>query len=158
MMEKNRGDRRRIEHSLKVYAYARLLGKAESLDDELLEIVELTALLHDIGIHVAEKKMGECSSQDQEIEGPPVACEIMAALGFSAMVIARVCYIISKHHTFTAIDNIDFQLLVEADFLVNASEDQMSDVQIINFAKNIFKTKSGINILRLLFPHLEFLI
>ena len=49
-------------------------------------------------------------------------------------------------------------VLVEADFLVNASEDQMSDVQIINFAKNIFKTKSGINILRLLFPHLEFLI
>ena len=158
MMLKNRGDRRRIEHSLKVYAYARLLGQAEFLGDELLEIVEITALLHDIGIHVAEKKLGKCSSQDQEIEGPPVASEILTALNFSSAVIERVCFIISRHHTFTAIDNVDFQILVEADFLVNASEDQMSDVQIINFAKNIFKTKSGINILRLLFPHLEFLI
>lgn len=38
MMLKNRGDRRRIEHSLKVYAYARLLGQAEFLGDELLEL------------------------------------------------------------------------------------------------------------------------
>lgn len=156
MMLKNRGDRRRIEHSLKVYAYARLLGQAESLSDELLEIVETTALLHDIGIHVAEKKYGKCSSQDQETEGPPLAREILTALEFSPEVVDRVCFIISKHHTFSAIDNVDFQLLVEADFLVNASEDHMSDIQIANFAGNIFKTEAGFNFLGMLFPHVEF--
>ena len=156
MMLKNSGDSRRIEHSLKVYAYARLLGQSESLNDQLLEIVELTGLLHDIGIHVAEKKYGKCSSQDQEFEGPPVARGILTSLDYSPAVVDRVCFIISKHHTFASIDDIDFQLLVEADFLVNASEDQMSDVQITNFAKNIFKTESGFNILRLLFPHIEF--
>ena len=155
MMLKNFGDRRRIEHSLKVYAYALLLSQAESLGAELLEIVEITALLHDIGIHVAEKKYGKCSSRDQEIEGPPVAHEILDLLGFSPAIIERVCYIISKHHTFTAIDNIDFQLLVEADFLVNSSEDNMTDLQIANFAGNIFKTQAGYNYLRMLFPHLK---
>ena len=73
MMLKNKGDIRRIEHSLKVHAYARLLGLGETLDHQTFEILELTALLHDIGIHIAEKKYGKCSGSDQEAEGPPVA-------------------------------------------------------------------------------------
>jgi len=156
LMLKNKGDRRRIEHSLKVYTYARLLGQTESLNDDLLEILEITALLHDIGIHEAERKYGKCSSQDQEIEGPPVAREILTTLDFNPELVNRICYIISKHHTFTSIDGIDFQLLVEADFLVNASEDDMSDLQIRNFAKNIFKSDTGLKFLQMLFPHLEF--
>jgi len=152
MMEKNAGDLRRIEHSLKVWAYSRHLGLAENLDIELLEILELTALLHDIGIHVAEKKYGKCTGPDQEVEGPPVAREILINLSFCSEVIDRVCFIISKHHTFTAVDDLVFQLLVEADFLVNSSEDHISDHQITNFARNIFRSESGMRCLRLLYP------
>jgi len=156
MMEKNRGDIRRIEHSLKVYVWALQLGIAESIDGDNLEILEISALLHDIGIHVAEKKYGHSTSHYQELEGPPVAREILTTLGYAPEIVERVCYIISKHHTYTAIDDIDFQILVEADFLVNSIEDQLSDNLIINFAKNIFKTESGFNYLNLLFPLLDF--
>jgi HD superfamily phosphodiesterase len=156
MMEKNRGDIRRIEHSLKVYTWALQLGVLESIDGNTMEILEITALLHDIGIHVAEKKYGHSKSLYQELEGPPVAREILTTLGYAPEVVERVCFIISKHHTFTAIDRIDFQLLVEADFLVNSTEDQLSDNQILNFARNIFKTESGMNCLKLLFPLLDF--
>lgn len=155
MMQKNSGDTKRIEHSLKVFAYALLLGVAEILDDRTLEILELTALLHDIGIYVAERKYGTSSSHYQEVEGPPVARGILKSLEYDPEIIERVCFIISKHHTFTAIDNIDFQLLVEADFLVNSTEDHLSDNQIISFAKNIFKSESGLMYLRLLFPNIE---
>ena len=156
MMQKNNGDIRRIEHSLKVFAYAQLLGAAESVDAKTLEILELTGLLHDIGIHVAEKKYGRSTSAYQETEGPPVAHEILTDLDFNAEVVERVCFIISRHHTFTAVDGIDFQLLVEADFLVNSTEDHMTDHQIIHFAKNIFKSESGLTFLKLLFPNIEF--
>ena len=156
MMEKNSGDIRRIEHSLKVYGWALQLGVSESIDGNTMEILEITALLHDIGIHVAEKKYGHSTSQYQELEGPPVASEILTTLGYAPEIVERVCYIISKHHTFTAIDHIDFQLLVEADFLVNSTEDQLSENQILNFAKNIFKTESGFSYLKLLFPLLDF--
>ena len=156
MLQKNSGDIKRIEHSLKVFGYAQLLGAAESLDENTSRILELTALLHDIGIHVAERKYGLSKSHDQEIEGPPVAREILVSLDFEPNVVERVCFIISKHHTFTAVDGIDFQLLVEADFLVNSAEDQMSAQQIVHFAKNIFKSKIGIIYLRLLFPNIEF--
>ena len=155
MMQKNKGDKRRIEHSLKVYAYALHLGITEGIDSKNLEILEITALLHDIGIHVAEQKYGTSSGHHQEIEGPPVAREILSALDFPSEIIERVCFIISKHHTFTAIDQFDFQLLVEADFLVNSTEDHLSDDQIIRFAENIFKSESGINMLRILFPKLD---
>lgn len=156
MMQRNLGDLRRIEHSLKVYGYAQLLGVAESLEEQTLKILELTALLHDIGIHVAEKKYGRSSSNYQEVEGPPVAREILTGLNFESEVIERVCYIISKHHTFTAIDGIDFQLLVEADFLVNSSEDRMTDYQITHFAKNIFRSESGFRYLKILYPSIDF--
>jgi uncharacterized protein len=156
MMQKNCGDIRRIEHTLKVFAYAQQLGIAESLDAQTLEVLELTALLHDIGIHVAEKKYGVSSAHHQEVEGPPVAHEILTLLNLKPEIVERVCFIISKHHTFTAVDGIDFQLLVEADFLVNSTEDHASDHQIVNFAQNIFRTESGLMFLKLLFPHLEF--
>jgi len=156
MMQKNGGDTKRIEHSLKVFGYARLLGLAESLDKKSLEILELAALLHDIGIHVAEKKYGKSTSHYQETEGPPVAREILTALDFKPEIVDRVCFIISKHHTFTAVDGVDFQLLVEADFLVNSTEDHMTDRQITHFAKNIFKSESGFMHLKLLFPHIDF--
>jgi HD superfamily phosphodiesterase len=155
MMQKNSGDIRRIEHSLKVYAYAQLLGIAESLDDKTLEILELTALLHDIGIHVAERKYGKSTSHYQEVEGPPVARVILTSLEYDPEIIERVCFIISRHHTFTAIDGIDFQLLVEADFLVNSTENHLSDHQIVSFAKNIIKSESGLMYLKLLFLHIE---
>jgi len=155
MMERNCGDIKRIEHTFKVYGYAQLLGVAESLDEKKLEILELTAFLHDIGIHVAEKKYGKSTSQYQETEGPPVARDILTSLDFKPETIDRVCFIISKHHTFTAIDGIDFQLLVEADFLVNSTEDHLSDHQIVHFAKNIFKSESGLTCLKLLFSNIE---
>ena len=155
MMQKNSGDIRRIEHSLKVYGYAQLLGVAESLNEKTLEILELTALLHDIGIHVAEKKYAKSASHYQETEGPPVARDILTSLEFNPETVDRVCFIISKHHTFTAVDGVDFQLLVEADFLVNSTEDHMTDHQIIHFAKNIFRSESGFIYLRKLFPSIE---
>lgn len=155
MMQKNRGDIRRIEHSLKVYAYAHLLGLEEQLDADSLEILDLAALLHDIGIHVAERLYGVSTSHHQQVEGPPVAREILSSLGYPTKTIDRVCFIISRHHTFTAVDNIDFQLLVEADFLVNSTEDQMTDQQVALFAKNIFRSASGIACLQLLFPGID---
>ncbi len=155
MMERNCGDIKRIEHTLKVYGYAQLLGVAESLDENTLENLELTAFLHDIGIHIAEKKYGRSSSHYQETEGPPVARDILTSLDYNPETVDRVCFIISKHHTFTAVDGIDFQLLVEADFLVNSIEDHLSNHQIVHFAKNIFKSESGLKYLKMLYPNIE---
>lgn len=152
MITRNRGDLKRIEHSLKVYGYACLLGRMEELTPDRQFILELTAILHDIGIHVSEAKYGYSDGAKQELEGPPVAAEILEQSGISPEVTERVCFIISKHHTFSAIDDIDFQLLVEADFLVNAVEEEVSPEGVRKFVENNFRTESGKILIRELFP------
>ena len=47
---------------------------------------------------------------------------MLTGLGFDAAVIDRVCYLIAHHHTYTNMDGLDYQILVEADFLVNIYE------------------------------------
>ena len=151
MMNRNRGDQKRIEHSLKVYGYAQLLGRLEGLTPEQQFILELTAVLHDIGIHVSEVKHGYSDGQKQEIEGPPVARQILENIAVDPVVIDRVCFIVSKHHTFSAIDGIVFQLLVEADFRVNAVEEEISPEGIRRFVDLNFKSESGRRVIEELF-------
>lgn len=151
MIRLNRGDQKRIEHSLKVFGYAQLLGRLEGLEYEKQVVLELAAILHDIGIHVAEAKYGYCTGQLQEMEGPPVARAILENIPVSPEVVDRVCFIVSKHHTFSAIDDIDFQLLVEADFLVNAVEEEVSPEGVKKFLEMNFKSESGRKVIGELF-------
>ncbi len=152
MIRHNCGDRPRIEHSLKVFGYAQLLGQMEHLSIEDQFVLELTAALHDIGIYVSESKYGFSDGHKQEFEGPPVARQILESLAVSPDVVNRVCFIIGKHHTFSAIDGKDFQLLVEADFLVNAVEEFVSLEGVHKFVELNFKTESGKRLIGALFP------
>lgn len=152
MIRRNRGDQKRIEHSVKVFGYAQLLGRIEGLGPDKQFVLELTAILHDIGIHVSEAKYGYCDGHLQEVEGPAVAREILEGIGVNAETIERVCFIIGKHHTFLAIDDLDFQLLVEADFLVNAVEEEVSVEGVKKFVELNFKTESGRGVIGDLFP------
>lgn len=67
------GDPKRIQHLIKVHYFARLIGMCEQVAPEVLFILEAAAIVHDIGIHVCEKKYGACDGKHQELEGPAVA-------------------------------------------------------------------------------------
>ena len=140
-------DVRRINHALKVYGFASLIGRKEDLTAVELEITDLAAVLHDIGIPVSELKYQSSAGRYQEIEGPPIARKILEEIGVLPDIIDRVCFLIGNHHTYTTIDGIDFQILVEADFLVNFFEDEMSESAIKSVREKYFKTKTGISIL-----------
>jgi HD superfamily phosphodiesterase len=140
-------DARRINHALKVHSFSALIARNENLSSELQEITEVAAILHDIGIPVSEQKYGSCIGKYQEIEGPPIARELLKQLGAASELIERVCFLIGNHHTYTKIDDIDFQILVEADFLVNIFEDDMSSSAIESARDKYFKTKAGTNLI-----------
>jgi len=140
-------DVKRINHALKVNSFARLIGQKEGLISDVLEIIDLSSILHDIGIPVSEQKYQSSAGRYQEIEGPPIAREILESLGASSEIIDRVCYLIGNHHSYTKIDGIDFQILVEADFLVNFFEDEMGESAIKSARDKYFKTETGKSIL-----------
>ena len=56
MIDYYQGQPKRIQHFLKVHAYAKLIGEQEGLDKEILDILEVAALTHDIGIKISEEK------------------------------------------------------------------------------------------------------
>ncbi len=141
------GDIKRINHFLKVYAYAKTIGEMEQLDEKTQEILEVTAVVHDIGIKVSEEKYGSSAGHYQQIEGPVVAKPMLYNLGYDEAFIERVLYLIAHHHTYHDMDGLDYQILVEADFLVNLNEEEAQKATIENVLKNIFRTRSGIELL-----------
>lgn len=151
MMEFYRRQPCRINHFLKVYGFAKSIGELEGLEGETQQILEIAAVTHDIGIKPAEEKYGSGAGHYQEVEGPPVARELLGRLGLPQALIERVCYLISRHHTYTDIDGLDYQILVEADFLVNIFEGEMAAPEIASVRQKVFRTQAGIRMLEQLY-------
>ena len=136
------GDVKRINHAHRVTEYAEELLKREGAD---YSIVIGASLLHDIGIHQAEKKYGSTSGKYQEKEGPPIARRILTRLGFERNQIEEICEIIAHHHNPGKINTQNFKILYDADWLVNLRDEY--DIQDRNKPSNIidkvFLTPSG---------------
>ena len=141
----------RIQHFIKVHDFAGVIGKLEKLGDEEQNILEIAAIVHDIGIKVSEEKYGNADGKHQELEGPVIARAMLETLDFEDSVIDRVCYLIAHHHTYTDINGLDYQILVEADFLVNLFEGNTDTAHIRATYDNIFRTETGKKICREMF-------
>ncbi len=138
------GDQRRIDHAMKVLAYAGeiLAGENENTSPK---VVVTAAILHDIGIPQAELKYGSAAGKYQEIEGPPIAREILATRGFDERTIEHVCRIIANHHSDRDIDTPEFRIIWDADWLVNiAAEASIADSESLRKRiEKVFKTSTG---------------
>lgn len=151
MIEYYEGDPKRIQHFIKVHSFAAMIGQKENLDETTQFILEATAYTHDIGIKPAEEKYGRCDGKLQEQEGPIVAQKMLSEVGIENYMIERICYLIGNHHTYDHVEGMDYQILIEADFLVNMLEDDMSERSIRKAYEQIFKTESGKKLCRVMF-------
>ena len=145
MLQHFTGDPRRCQHLIKVASLAKELAILEGADEKLIALVEAAGLIHDCGIVAGEAKYGKghCTGKIQEQEGPAVARKILSDLGYEAKAVERICYLVGHHHTYTNIDGLDYQILVEADFIVNFYEDGLSKEPIAHTVAKIFRTASG---------------
>ena len=141
----------RIQHFLKVHSFAKTIAVSEHLDEKTLFITETAAIVHDIGIRLCLEKYGDGNGKLQEKEGPAIAAGLLDRFGFDSEVSERVQYLIGHHHTYNNIDGIDYQILVEADFLVNICDDNLTKDAALKAYNNIFKTESGKKICREMF-------
>lgn len=149
MMRFNQGDPKRIQHLMKVHRFAQLIGRMEHLDPHTQFLTECAALVHDIGIRPAEEKYGRCTGKLQEQEGPSYARRMLEELGLDAADTERICYLVGHHHTYTNIDGPDYQILVEADFLVNFYEDGLDAAAVRSALETVFRTRAGKELCRI---------
>lgn len=151
MIRYYKGDAKRIQHFVKVHSLARLIGKMEGMKEDELETLEAAAYVHDIGIKPAEEKYGSCNGKFQEELGPEPARELLKKCGFTDAITERAAWLVGHHHTYGNIDGTDYQILVEADFLVNLFEDESPAEAINKTYETIFRTNSGKEICREMF-------
>ena len=135
-------DQKRIHHALAVLGFAETLLKDEPADE--LTVVA-AAILHDIGIHEAERKYKSSAGNYQEIEGPPIARPILERVGMDPARIDHVCRIISLHHHATGCDTPEFRILWDADWLVNIPDEYpgWEPARLRPIIKTVFKTPTG---------------
>ena len=147
MIEFSDGNLHDINHFMKVYAYAKTIGSLERLPADTQEILEIAALVHDIACPLCREKYGNTNGKYQELEGLALPKELLEELSIPAPVIDRVTYLVGHHHTYTNVDGLDYQILLEADFLVNADESQLGTEAIKRMRDKVFQTTSGIQLL-----------
>lgn len=152
MTEFNARDPKRIQHLIKVYEFAHVIGVKEQLEEQQLRILDMAAIMHDIGIRPSEEKYGRCDGKLQEQEGPAYAKEMLAEFSeVSEIETERICYLIAHHHTYDNVDGLDYRILLEADFLVNAMEDDLPKDAIVTFRDKVFETKTGLYLIDTMF-------
>lgn len=147
MIKESAGNLHDINHFMKVWAFARNIGILESLRPEDQELLEVTALMHDIACPLCRKKYGSAYGKKQELEGPALARAFLAPFQLEKGYIERVAFLIGHHHTYQNINSKEWQILVEADYLVNADEGGSSKKGITSFRNKVFKTKTGLDLL-----------
>lgn len=143
MIDYSAGNRKDINHLMKVHSYARIIGKGEGLSEELQKITEIAAIVHDIACPLCRNKYGNTNGKYQEAEGPALTESFLADTGLTREEIARIAYLVGHHHTYEGVDGLDYQILLEADYLVNADESGYSRENILHMRDTVFQTKTG---------------
>lgn len=151
MIRCTKGNKHDVAHFLKVYAYARTIGQLEDLDADIQFVLEASAIVHDIACPLCREKYGSAAGNLQEQESEALLRPFLAEFNLPQEQTERIVNLVSRHHTYENVDGPDCQILLEADFLVNADEGNLSKETIAAFQENVFRTASGTKLLDLIY-------
>ena len=144
-----------IDHFLKVWAYAKTIGEEVGLDGKTLKTLELAAVVHDISCPLCREKYGNTNGKNQEKESAALVRKFFEEIPECDADTERIVWLVSHHHTYLPVDGIDHRILLEADFLVNASEIGYSKITIENAREKVFRTDCGIRLLNSLYHNIK---
>ena len=137
-----------VQHFMKVWGYAKVIGELERLDEHTQLILEIAAVTHDIACPLCREKYGSADGKLQELEGPKLVADFLKDTGLSKEDIDRISFLVGHHHTYSGVDNLDYQILLEADYLVNAQESGYATENIRTVLNDVFKTETGKHLLK----------
>ena len=139
----SKGNIHDIDHFTRVWTYARTIAEMEGLNAETQYILEAAAITHDIACPVCREKYGNTNGKHQETEGMRIVRDFFFGTDLTEQQVDRIAFLVGHHHTFTGVDGMDYQILLEADYIANATENGYSKQSIESFMKKIMQTSSG---------------
>ncbi|MCR5100508.1 MAG: HD domain-containing protein [Butyrivibrio sp.] len=140
-----------IDHLIRVWTYAKTIGELENVDKETLFIIEAAAITHDIACPLCREKYGNTEGKYQEEEGKKLVRDFLSDTDMREDQIDRISFLVGHHHSLNDIDGIDYQILIEADYIANAIENSYEKKNIEKFISSIMETKSGIKLVKDIF-------
>ena len=140
-----------INHLMKVYTFAGCIARGEGLSDEEVRTTELSAILHDISCPLCRKLYGNTHWSYQEAHGETLIYDFFQGEQMPENEVKEIAYIVSHHHTYSAVNGTPFQILYEADFLVNAGEQHYEKTAVLQMRNEAFRTKTGIELLHTIY-------
>ena len=151
MIRYSNGNIHDIVHLVRVWTFAKTIGELEHIDAETQFILEVAAITHDIDCPLCRMFFGFVVGFFLELVGGSLELEFLHDTGLTPAQVDRVAYLVSHHHTLTDIDGIDYQILIEADYIVNAAESEYSKENIKGFIHKVMQTNSGSMLARQIF-------
>ncbi|MFO8163958.1 MAG: phosphohydrolase [Thermodesulfobacteriota bacterium] len=138
-----KGDFKQASRATRVAKYAEKLT-TEEMGNPAVTIS--AAYLFDIGIKEAERKHKSTDPKYREIEGPPIARDILHKLNSKNKMIEEVCEIVG-HHQPRAEETINFKIVYDSDQIVameeKNKESPMDNDRLSEIIGTAFLTKSG---------------
>ncbi len=137
-----------INHFIKMYGLAKAIGEMEKLSEKEQMTLEIASIIHDIACPLCREKYGNTNGENQEKEGMILADKFLAFFDIPEDIKDRVVFLVGNHHTYDNIDGVDYQILLEADYLVNAFESDYSKEDVEVALRDVFRTETGVRLLR----------
>ena len=106
-------------------------------------VLDLACGTGTIACPLCREKYGSTNGKYQEREGGPLAAELLRDSGLPQAIADRVVYLVAHHHTPEGTDGPDYQILLEADYLVNADESGWSREAVRHARESLFRTETG---------------
>lgn len=138
------GHIRRTQHILKVHSLAKLFAKKLGLDKKALELLEIAAILHDIGIKSCKDKGVNPSLENQLIEVKMILSNFSKKYEISPKEEKEIYFLIENHHNYLDLNNLSHQILIEADLIINIFEKNKEGIEGY---REYFRTDIGREIL-----------
>ena len=114
----------------------------EGLDAETQTVLEVAAITHAIACPLCREKYGDTNGKHQEAEGVPVVRDFLRGTGLTETQIDRVAFLVGHHHTFINVCGRDYQILLETNYIANASGNGYERRNVENFIRKIVWTES----------------
>lgn len=146
-------DPAQIAHTLCVHSYTRMIAVGEAMAAHPLELLEIAALLHDIGCPAARARFGDSKPPHQEAEGARIVEEwLRDEATLSAREKTWLVEVVGSHHRQNRMMALEAMPLFEADLVVNLQEGYFDSSRANEFREKLCVTKSGRTLMSLLWP------
>ena len=86
--------------------------------------------------------------EKQEEEGAILTRKFLAESGLTPEAVDRICFLVGHHHTTEDVQGMDWQILLEADYIVNAGESHFAREDMEEFVSRVLKPQASKQLMR----------